>query len=130
MAPTDNDRDATSPAKAEDGGDFPWRITLAQAMVAPIEPGARSPLLLHHASLRLRYYQPRGHDPQSPHDQDELYLVARGHGRFVNGDRRHPFGPGDVLFVPAGVEHRFVECSDDFGTWVVFLGPAVGEAEV
>ena len=116
-------------AKAESDGENPWRITLAQAMAAPIEPGARSPLLLRHASLRLRYYQPRRHDPQSPHDQDELYLVARGHGTFVNGDRRHPFGPGDVLFVPAGVEHRFEEFSDDFGTWVVFYGPPGGEAD-
>ena len=38
------------------------------------------------------------------------------HNQFVtrrnfNGPDRHPFGPGDVLFVPAGVEHRF----EDFG---------------
>ncbi len=79
--------------------------------------------------MRLRYSQTRGHEPQSPHAQDELYLVAQGHGRFVNGDRRHPFGPGDVLFVPAGVEHRFEEFSDDFGTWVVFYSPSGGEAD-
>ena len=38
------------------------------------------------------------------------------------------FGPGDVLFVPARSEHRFEDFSDDLGLWVVFWGPAGGEA--
>ena len=41
--------------------------------------------------------------------------------------RRHQFGPGDALFVPADVEHRFEEFSDDLSMWVVFWGPAGGE---
>ena len=114
---------------ADDDGDFPWRITLAQATAAPLAPGARSSLLLRHGSMKLRYYAPRGHDPQTPHVQDELYMVASGHGSFVNGARRHRFGPGDVLFAPAGAEHRFEDFSDDFGTWVVFYGPKGGEPE-
>ncbi len=40
---------------------------------------------------------------------------------------RQPFGPGDILHVPAGVEHRFEEFTDDFATWVVFYGPEGGE---
>jgi mannose-6-phosphate isomerase-like protein (cupin superfamily) len=47
---------------------------------------------------------------------------------FVNGDRRLPFGPGEALFVAAGVEHRFEEFSDDFAAWVIFYGPDGGEA--
>jgi mannose-6-phosphate isomerase-like protein (cupin superfamily) len=54
-------------------------------------------------------------------------VVARGSGTFVNGDRHHPFSAGDVLFVPAGVEHRFEGFTDDFGTWVIFYGPEGGE---
>ena len=38
------------------------------------------------------------------------------------------FEPGEALFVPAGVEHRFVDFSDDFAAWVVFYGPPGGEA--
>ena len=38
------------------------------------------------------------------------------------------FGPGDVLFAAARVEHRFEGFSDDFATWVVFYGPPGGEA--
>jgi len=34
---------------------------------------------------------------------------------------------GDVLFVAAGVEHRFLNISDDFSAWVVFWGPKGGE---
>jgi hypothetical protein len=32
-----------------------------------------------------------------------------------------------VLFVPADVEHRFEEFSDDLALWVVFYGPEGGE---
>lgn len=102
-------------------------FTLAEAERAPIEPGARSPLLMRHGSMTVRYYAPRGVDAQTPHEQDEVYVVARGRGWFVNGAARHPFGPGDLLFVAAGVEHRFEEFSDDFGAWVVFYGPPGGE---
>lgn len=35
--------------------------------------------------------------------------------------------PGDFLFVPAGVEHRFEEFTDDLAVWVVFYGPDGGE---
>jgi len=34
---------------------------------------------------------------------------------------------GDVLFVAAGVEHRFSKFTDDFATWVFFYGPQGGE---
>jgi mannose-6-phosphate isomerase-like protein (cupin superfamily) len=80
-----------------------------------------------HGTLRLGLYAPRGHDPQHPHDQDEVYVVMRGSGWFVNGDERHEFGPGDALFVPAGVEHRFEDFSDDLAIWVVFYGAVGGE---
>jgi mannose-6-phosphate isomerase-like protein (cupin superfamily) len=57
----------------------------------------------------------------------ELYVVIAGHGEFLNGEERHPFQAGDLLFVPAGVEHRFLSFSDDFQTWVIFYGPRGGE---
>ena len=74
---------------------------------------------------------PRQAHPQSlpggPHARDEIYIVASGAGWFVNGSTRHPFQAGDLLFVPAGVEHRFDEFTDDFCTWVIFYGPEGGE---
>jgi len=35
--------------------------------------------------------------------------------------------PGDLLFVPAGIVHRFEDFTDDFATWVMFYGPEGGE---
>jgi mannose-6-phosphate isomerase-like protein (cupin superfamily) len=106
----------------------PVRATLEEARVAPIPSGSRSSLLMQHGSMKLRYYAPRGTDPQTPHDQDELYVIASGRGTFLVGGERVPFGPGDVLFAAARVEHRFEGFSDDFATWVVFYGPPGGEA--
>jgi mannose-6-phosphate isomerase-like protein (cupin superfamily) len=40
---------------------------------------------------------------------------------------RNAFRTGDLLFVPAGVIHRFEEFTDDFCTWVMFYGPEGGE---
>src|SRR5580704_9588723 len=105
----------------------PARGTLEQARAAPLDPGRASATLLTHGSLRLLWYAPRGVDPQSPHSQDEVYIVAAGTGWFVRGGERSRFGPGDALFVPAGVVHRFEEFSEDFGVWVMFYGPAGGE---
>jgi mannose-6-phosphate isomerase-like protein (cupin superfamily) len=105
----------------------PVRATLEEAKIAAIPPGFRSALLMQHGSMKLRYYAPRGADPQTPHDQDELYVIATGRGTFFIGGQRVPFDPGDVLFVAARVEHRFESFSDDFATWVVFYGPPGGE---
>jgi mannose-6-phosphate isomerase-like protein (cupin superfamily) len=81
-----------------------------------------------HGSLLVEVYAPRGSDPQGPHTRDEVYVVAAGTGVFVTPDRRQPFKPTDLLFVPAGVVHRFEEFSDDFAVWVLFYGPEGGEA--
>ncbi len=102
-------------------------VTLAQAQAAPIPAGSRSAPLLAHGSMLVRFYAPRGSDPQTPHSQDEIYVVVQGSGWFVNGEDRHPFAAGDVLFVPAGLVHRFEDFTDDFCTWVVFYGPEGGE---
>ena len=83
-----------------------------------------------HGSLDLELYSPEGHDPQTPHDRDELYFVARGQAMFVDGDERYPVEAGSVLFVPAGKVHRFEEFSDDLAVWVAFYGPEGGEARV
>ena len=37
------------------------------------------------------------------------------------------FKENDVLFVPAGIEHRFENFTDDFATWVIFYGEKGGE---
>jgi mannose-6-phosphate isomerase-like protein (cupin superfamily) len=106
----------------------PCLIRRGDAAAAKLEPGRLSALMLRHGTLELRWYAPKGHDPQMPHDRDEVYVVAAGHGSFVRGDERVAFGPGDALFVAAHVPHRFEDFSADFATWVMFYGPVGGEA--
>lgn len=83
--------------------------------------------LFEHGSLEVEYYKPDIIDEQQPHERDEVYVVISGTGFFVNGENRHPFEPGQVLFVPAGVIHRFEDFTEDFATWVFFYGPKGGE---
>ena len=109
-----------------------FRITVEDALkrLSQRADGKRFVELLTHGSLSVEIYAPRGHDPQTPHTRDEAYVVVQGRGEFINGSERHAFGPGDFLFVPAGVEHRFVDFTDDLVVWVVFYGPEGGEAAI
>jgi mannose-6-phosphate isomerase-like protein (cupin superfamily) len=105
------------------------QLTVGDALrKLPGPKGERYVELFSHGTLSVELYAPREHDPQEPHTRDEVYVVVEGSGRFRNGPERHPFGPGDLLFVPAGVEHRFEEFSDDLAVWVIFYGPEGGEA--
>lgn len=95
-----------------------------QALAASKEPFLS---LLEHGSLVVEIYKPDKVDHQTPHTRDEVYVVTSGSGWFVNGEVRHRFEPGQLLFVPAGVVHRFEDFTDDFSTWVLFYGPEGGE---
>jgi mannose-6-phosphate isomerase-like protein (cupin superfamily) len=62
-------------------------------------------------------------DDQMPHSEDEIYVVTAGRATFVDGAGRTPVGPGDVIFVPAGAEHRFVDIIEALALVVVFAPP-------
>jgi mannose-6-phosphate isomerase-like protein (cupin superfamily) len=110
---------------------FPVRFTVAEALArVPGPAGERFAALLSRGTLSIELYAPRGHDPQQPHRQDEVYVVVEGRGIFRQGTERQPFGPGDLLFVPAGEEHCFEQFSDDLAVWVIFYGPQGGEQSV
>jgi len=59
-------------------------------------------------------------DPQSPHDEDEVYVVVSGHAELTVQGERRTVGPGAIVFVGARVEHRFEEVTDDLVALVVF----------
>lgn len=107
-----------------------WLVSGADAQKAFAEDpqNRRYKDLLTHGTMRVGLYALRDHDPQKPHTQDEIYIVASGTGEFVNGEERKAFRPGDIIFVAAGVEHRFENFTPDFQTWVMFWGPEGGEA--
>ncbi|MFE3518781.1 cupin domain-containing protein [Streptomyces sp. NPDC059166] len=64
-----------------------------------------------------------GTDTQSPHTEDEVYIVTAGRARIETPGRTAEVGPGTVIFVPAGEEHRFKDVTEDLVLLVVF-GPA------
>lgn len=83
--------------------------------------------VLENGSMLVEIYQPIEKDFQTPHAQDELYVIISGSGEFLNAGKITEFKTGDVLFVPAGVEHRFEKFTEDFKTWVIFYGAIGGE---
>ncbi|MFK7773489.1 MAG: cupin domain-containing protein [Saprospiraceae bacterium] len=83
--------------------------------------------VLENGSMIVEIYQPIKKDLQNPHAQDELYVIISGSGEFLNDGKITEFKTGDVLFVPAGVEHRFEKFTEDFKTWVIFYGAIGGE---
>ena len=51
----------------------------------------------------------------------------KGSGTLLIEDTLFPFVEADVLFVPAGRHHRFVDFTPDLTTWAIFWGPPGGE---
>ncbi len=64
-------------------------------------------------------------DRQSPHTEDEVYVVMRGRARIGVGPEDAAVGPGSVVFVAAGVDHRFHDIEEELVVIVVF-GPPEG----
>ncbi|MDK1475020.1 cupin domain-containing protein [Streptomyces sp. 549] len=62
-------------------------------------------------------------DPQSPHAQDEVYFVVSGRASLTVGEETTLVGRGSVVYVPAGVPHRFHHVTEDLRVMVVFSPP-------
>ena len=104
-----------------------FHITLSELKSQLEESKSPFAEMIRHGSMQVEYYAPRAVDRQQPHSRDELYVIASGSGQFIRNGEVVSFNAGDVLFVPAGMEHRFENFSEDFATWVVFYGEAGGE---
>jgi len=66
-------------------------------------------------------------DRQQPHTEDEGYYVVSGRGAIRVGDEDRPVKPGSLVFVAAGVEHRFHSIEEDLRV-LVFWAPPHGRA--
>ena len=117
---------SSAPPRDRNDGVGVLRLASARARLGAL-PGALFTELLSHGTLNVEIYAPRGVDEQEPHSRDEVYVVASGSGEFACGERRDRFGPGDLIFVPASMPHRFVDFSADLAVWVLFYGPEGGE---
>ncbi|MCC6727157.1 MAG: cupin domain-containing protein [Saprospiraceae bacterium] len=99
-----------------------WKISAEQA-IELLNNQAESNILatlLEKEAMYVEVYSPKKIDTQVSHDQDEIYVVISGSGTFFNNGERRPFAAGDLIFVPAGIVHRFEDFTDDFATWVIF----------
>ncbi|APU41378.1 cupin domain-containing protein [Streptomyces sp. NPDC056254] len=62
-------------------------------------------------------------DPQRPHGQDEVYFVVSGRASITVGDETTTVARGSVVYVPAGVPHKFHHITEDLKVMVVFSPP-------
>jgi mannose-6-phosphate isomerase-like protein (cupin superfamily) len=74
-------------------------------------------------SAGLYVLRAREQDAQTPHDQDELYYVVSGRGTIRVSEDDREIGPGSIVFVEAGVEHRFHTITSNLTVLVVFAPP-------
>lgn len=98
----------------------------AQAQI-PGPAGEHAVSVLQRGTLQLKLSLPVNPNRQTPHAQDELYIIMRGSGVLFHDGKRDRFEIGDVMFVAAGVEHHFEDFTEDLAVWVVFYGPQGGE---
>jgi mannose-6-phosphate isomerase-like protein (cupin superfamily) len=74
-------------------------------------------------SMTIVFWPAGGEDPQQPHTEDEVYYVASGRGRIRVAEEDRTVQPGSIVYVAAGVEHRFHSIEEDLKV-VVFWSPA------
>jgi mannose-6-phosphate isomerase-like protein (cupin superfamily) len=70
-----------------------------------------------------------GSDDQTPHTEDEIYVVQLGRARLVTEGGSVHVGPGSVVYVPAGEAHRFTDIAEDLAVLVLFAPPYQSRAE-
>ena len=109
-------------ARAEEGGGRVEAFELGDLLARRAASGE-----LYHEFLRVPalsgglYVLPAGGtDPQSPHREDEVYVVMSGRAAVTVGGEERPVAAGSVVYVPAGVEHRFHGVAEELVLLVLF----------
>lgn len=77
--------------------------------------------LLNQKNFSLEIYKPNEIDLQSPHDRDEIYIIISGFGEFQLEEQTFSFKENDFFYVEKSKQHKFINFSEDFSTWVIFL---------
>jgi quercetin dioxygenase-like cupin family protein len=91
-------------------------------------PGSAPNLYVEHlrvADLSVGTYSipASGLDDQTPHSEDEVYVVRSGRGLLVTDQGSVAVRPGSVVYVPAGQPHRFSDIEEDLAILVLFAPP-------
>jgi mannose-6-phosphate isomerase-like protein (cupin superfamily) len=105
----------------------PWTAPRAEPLVtwAGEEPAAPWVEVVRSGWLSAGVYRLHAGavDGQSPHAEDEVYVVVRGAAVLEVDGAAHPVRAGSVAYVPARADHRFVDIAEDLEVAVVFAPP-------
>jgi mannose-6-phosphate isomerase-like protein (cupin superfamily) len=63
---------------------------------------------------------PGATDNQTPHNEDEIYYVVRGKAKMRLGREEREVREAEVIFVEAGLEHRFFDIVEELVLLVIF----------
>ena len=74
-------------------------------------------------SVGLAVWPARSVDRQRPHAEDEVYYVISGRGRIRVAGEDRSVQPGSLVFVAAGVDHRFHEIEEELRVLVFWSPP-------
>ena len=94
-------------------------IAARQGRAHEYEDFIRSDLL----SVGLATWPAGAVDTQQPHTEDEVYYVVQGRARITVAGEEQAVGPGSVVFVATGVEHRFVDIDEQLQVLVFWAPP-------
>jgi len=107
----------------------PWVRKLNEALAPlPLPATSKWPegepyqCILNQPGAQILIFAPRGTDHQTPHNRDEAYFIMTGSATLEIKGEPYAVSAGDVAWVPKNVEHRFIDISDDFVSWVAFFG--------
>jgi mannose-6-phosphate isomerase-like protein (cupin superfamily) len=99
-----------------------WSIESALDLLQAHSP-ARFAQLLQTGGATVEILRPANPTVISPpHDRDEFYVAVRGRGTLCTPQARQPLAPGDLAYVPAGMQHHFEDATDGFALWILYAG--------
>jgi mannose-6-phosphate isomerase-like protein (cupin superfamily) len=76
-------------------------------------------------SVGLAMWPAGATDRQQPHGEDEVYYVVSGRGSIHVDQDDRTIQAGSLVFVAAGVEHRFHDIEEDLRVLVFWAPPHV-----
>ncbi|HET7420649.1 MAG TPA: cupin domain-containing protein [Candidatus Dormibacteraeota bacterium] len=74
-------------------------------------------------SVGLAIWKAGSTDRQRPHREDEVYYVISGRGTIRVAGEDRPVREGSLVFVAAGVDHRFHDIEEDLRVLVFWAPP-------
>lgn len=74
-------------------------------------------------SIGLYVLPAGGTDPQSPHNEDEVYVVLNGRAQIMVAGEDRLVQKGSIVFVGKQIEHRFHSIEEELQI-LVFFAPA------